>query len=155
MPFDGTYQVSLPKSEAMSGPRSTWYALRSAVAALLAPARAFGLLPAVPADPGIPPELGALHLLRSARALIELEDRWVQGRYKTARGRRCAVGALQAATAFVTDPRAFQQAKELLREEALRRGYSHIETMNDETSHGVVMAAFDSAIVRAEVRLAA
>jgi hypothetical protein len=153
MPFDGAHQLSCLTPEAAPGTNHPWRALRGPLALLLARARALGWLPPSRSQPPMPPEIGAVHLLRAARALIALEDRWVQGRYKTARGRRCAVGALQAATALIADPRAFRQAKDLLREEALRRGYSHIETMNDETSHAVVMTAFDSAIARAEARL--
>ena len=104
-------------------------------------------------DPVVPSEVSAVHLLRSARALIELEDRWVQGRYETVRGRRCAMGALQAAARVLRDPRAFEEAKDLLRAEAVLRGYSHVEKMNDRSSHPQVLAAFDAAIMKAEARV--
>ena len=106
-----------------------------------------------PGEPIVPSEVSAVHLLRSARALIELEDRWVQGRYETVRGRRCAMGALQAAARVLRDPRAFEEAKDLLRAEAVLRGYSHVEKMNDRSSHTQVLAAFDAAIAKAEARV--
>ena len=110
-----------------------------------------GLWLRAPAPPGIalPPELAAARLLRAARALIAEEDRWVQGRYETLRGRRCAMGALQAAARALHDTRGFETARDLLRTEALIRGYSHVEKMNDRSTHTQVLAAFDSAIARA------
>ncbi|HSU06289.1 MAG TPA: hypothetical protein VLI93_12015 [Acetobacteraceae bacterium] len=106
-----------------------------------------------PGDPVVPSEVTAVQLLRAARGLIELEDRWVQGRYETVRGRRCAMGALQAAARVLRDPRAFEDAKDLLRTEAVLRGYSHVEKMHDRSTHGQVLAVFDAAIAKAEARL--
>ena len=110
-----------------------------------------GRLLRAPAPPGIvlPPELAAARLLRAARALIAEEDRWVQGRYETLRGRRCAMGALQAAARALRDTGGFETARDLLRTEALIRGYSHVEKMNDRSTHAQVLAAFDGAIARA------
>ena len=115
-----------------------------------------GLLLRAPVGPGVgppgitlPPEIAAARLLRAARALIAEEDRWVQGRYETLRGRRCAMGALQAAARALRDTRGFETARDLLRTEALIRGYSHVEKMNDRSTHAQVLAAFDGAIARA------
>jgi hypothetical protein len=102
-----------------------------------------------PPDIVLPPEIAAARLLRAARALIAEEDRWVQGRYETLRGRRCAMGALQAAARALRDTGGFETARDLLRTEALIRGYSHVEKMNDRSTHAQVLAAFESAIARA------
>jgi len=110
-----------------------------------------GLRLRAPPSPGItlPPEIAAAQLLCAARALIAAEDRWVQGRYETLRGRRCAMGALQAAARALRDTGGFETARDLLRTEALIRGFSHVERMNDRSSHAQVLAAFDGAIGRA------
>jgi len=123
--------------------------MKGAAAALLTQARVWSL---APGDPIVPSDVSAVQLLRAARALIELEDKWVQGRYETVRGRRCAMGALQAAARVLRDPRAFEEAKDLLRAEAVLRGYSHVEKMNDRSTHGQVLTAFDAAIAKAEAR---
>ena len=110
-----------------------------------------GLLLRAPAGPEItlPPEIAAARLLRAARALIAEEDRWVQGRYETLRGRRCAMGALHAAARALRDTGGFETARDLLRTEALIRGYSHVEKLNDRSTHAEVLAAFESAIAHA------
>ncbi|MGH8115617.1 MAG: DUF6197 family protein [Rhodanobacteraceae bacterium] len=123
--------------------------MKGAVTALLTQARVWSL---APGDPIVPSDVSAVQLLRAARALIELEDKWVQGRYETVRGRRCAMGALQAASRVLRDPRAFEEAKDLLRAEAVLRGYSHVEKMNDRSTHAQVLTAFDAAISKAEAR---
>ena len=63
------------------------------------------------------------------------------------------MGALQAAARVLRDPRAFEEAKDLLRTEAVLRGYSHVEKMNDRSSHAQVLAVFDSAVAKAEARI--
>lgn len=151
MPFDGSdFRVSSP---AQTCPVPSEEGIWGRIKALALHSRALQLWSFSPADPVVPSEVSAVHLLRSARALIELEDRWVQGRYETVRGRRCAMGALQAAARVLRDPRAFEEAKDLLRAEAVLRGYSHVEKMNDRSSHGQVLAAFDAAIAKAEARV--
>ncbi len=157
MPFDGAeFRADPPQATrtAAMGQRTQGAGIKTPA---LAPrlgrwlGQRVGLWLRAPASPGIalPPELAAARLLRAARALIAEEDRWVQGRYETLRGRRCAMGALQAAARALHDTRGFETARDLLRTEALIRGYSHVEKMNDRSTHTQVLAAFDSAIARA------
>jgi hypothetical protein len=145
MPFDGSeYCPGSAPAEAVlpSAAGNTW------LRALAERLRARPLWAFTPGE--IRPEVTPAHLLRAARALIGQEDRWVQGRYETLRGRRCAMGALQAAARVLRHPGAFDQARDYLRTEALIRGYSHVEKMNDRSTHAEVLAAFDRAIHRAE-----
>ncbi|HEX5327084.1 MAG TPA: hypothetical protein VFW75_10490 [Acetobacteraceae bacterium] len=132
---------------------SLWSQARAAVTTLFTHARTLPLWSLAPGEPIVPSEITAVQLLRAAKGLIELEDKWVQGRYETVRGRRCAMGALQAAARVLRDPRAFEEAKDLLRTEAVLRGYSHVEKMNDRSSHSQVLAVFDAAIAKAEARV--
>jgi hypothetical protein len=155
MPFDGTeFRVPPIRVAEPMAPTGFGSLLRSAVTALLAHARAVPMWSLAPGDPILPSDVSAVQLLRAARALIELEDKWVQGRYETVRGRRCAMGALQAAARVLRDPRAFEEAKDLLRTEAVLRGYSHVEKMNDRSTHAQVLGAFDAAIAKSEARMA-
>lgn len=155
MPFDGTeFRVAPVTQPALPVPDShgLWARVCTATAGFVSRAKAIPVWSFSPGDPVVPSEVSAVHLLRAGRALIELEDRWVQGRYETVRGRRCAMGALQAAARVLRDPRAFEEAKDLLRAEAVLRGYSHVEKMNDRSSHAQILAAFDAAIAKAEAR---
>ena len=152
MPFDGSeFRLSplAPPAPLVPEVPGIWGRVKS-VFARLGGVTAWSF---VPGDPVVPSDVTAVHMLRSARALIELEDRWVQGRYETVRGRRCAMGALQAAARVLRDPRAFEEAKDLLRAEAVLRGYSHVEKMNDRSNHAQVLAALDAAIGKAEARI--
>ena len=145
MPFDGSeYCPGSGPTEAALPPAAGTSWLRGLAERL----RARPLWAFAPGE--VRPEVTPAHLLRAARALIEQEDRWVQGRYETLRGRRCAMGALQAAARVLRHPGAFDQARDYLRTEALIRGYSHVEKMNDRSTHAEVLAAFDHAIRRAE-----
>ena len=156
MPFDGSdFRVTLlvPPAPQVPDAPGVWARLKASATALVSRARALPVWSFAPGDPVVPSEVSAVHLLRAARALIELEDRWVQGRYETVRGRRCAMGALQATARVLRDPRAFEEAKDLLRAEAVLRGYSHVEKMNDRSNHLQVLAAFDAAISKAEARV--
>lgn len=101
------------------------------------------------------PELAAIHLLRAARALIEAEETWGQGRYHAPDGRRCAVGALRAATqASWHGIRGKMEAHTLLLAVAKERGFDSVELMNDRSTHVQVLAAFDAAIASAKDRSA-
>jgi hypothetical protein len=156
MPFDGTQFRVVPLRQAEPAvPKAPGARLfvRRAMTALFAHARAVPLWSLAPSDPVVRPDASAAHLLRAARALIEVEDRWVPGRYETVRGRRCAMGALQAAARVLRHPRALVEATGLLRTEAVLRGYSHVERMNDRSAHAEVLSAFDAAIAKAEARL--
>jgi hypothetical protein len=156
MPFDGTeFRITPVRLPAPATPPASgiWSRVKEVATALAAQMRVLPMWSLAPAEVVLPSEVTAVQLLRAARALIELEDKWVQGRYETVRGRRCAMGALQAAARVLRDPRAFEEAKDLLRTEAVLRGYSHVEKMNDRSTHTQVLAAFDTAIMKAEARL--
>ena len=98
------------------------------------------------------PAVGTVQVLRLARSLIEDERHWIQRRYETLDGRRCAVGALRCATRLMALRSLHSDAHSLLLEVAVGRGFTDIEKMNDHSSHGQVVAAFDTAIARAQVR---
>jgi hypothetical protein len=154
MPFDGACDTLLQTSDAAgSGSSGLRWFLRESLAIIFARVRIAPLGRIAFGRPAVPSEMRAMNLLQSAKAIIALESDWAQGHYRTIDGRRCAVGALQAAAALVRDPIAFRIAKEMLREEAARVGYRSIESMNDNSNHTRVLAAFDAAIDRAAERL--
>ena len=105
------------------------------------------------AFPGDFPELAAVRVLRLARTLIEDERHWIQRRYETRDGRRCAVGALRSAGWLLALRSLNNEAHNLLLEVAVGRGFTDIEKLNDRSTHGQVVSAFDSAIARAAARL--
>ena len=89
----------------------------------------------------------AMTVLREARAMISDESQWVQGIYERD-GRRCAMGALQAAGR--TYRRAVRRdAAGALEQVARLNGHHSVESMNDSVSHTEVLAMFDVAILRA------
>ena len=149
MPFDGselpaslTAQPELPTHHLRSS-------LQAALHALLGPTFRARALPE--GDQVVPREIRVVQLLCAAQEMIEVENKWTQGRYQTFGGRRCAMGALRAAARSVRDPRAFEGAKRLLAAEAISRGYTHIEKMNDCSTHAQVLSAFDAAIAKARI----
>ena len=89
-------------------------------------------------------------LLRQARGLIEDPRRWMRGTYWWFRGRRCAVGALRAAAKRMRTPVPAWLAHSYLITVARSRGFTNVEAMNDRSSHGAVLRAFDEAIALAE-----
>lgn len=150
MPFDGSDYRPVPGlAETVhplpAGPQG----VRGAIGWLATRLRGWPLWSFAPGEVRPATEITAARLLRAARALIDQEDHWVQGRYETLRGRRCAMGALQAAARCLRNPAAFETARDLLRTEALILGFSHVEKMNDRSSHAEVLALFDRAIARA------
>ena len=90
-------------------------------------------------------------VLREARALIADEAHWVQGAYERD-GRRCAMGALQAAGRTYWRGVRRDAASELLVVARLH-GHHSVESMNDSLTHPEVLAMFDTAISRAELGL--
>ncbi|MBV9756087.1 MAG: hypothetical protein JO047_03460 [Alphaproteobacteria bacterium] len=94
-------------------------------------------------------EVVAAQLLRSAHAMIEREEMWVQGRYNARGGRHCAIGALRAAGRFYHSD-TLRLAHALLHNVANSRGFDSVEKMNDASTHGQVLSAFASAIASAE-----
>jgi hypothetical protein len=77
----------------------------------------------------------------------------VQGRYETLGGERCAVGAVRIATQLLDHQAAGTRAHDLLGRVAASRGFTSIEAMNDRSTHGHVLAAFDEAIALAKNKL--
>ncbi len=95
------------------------------------------------------PDAVTLQVLTIGRALIEDRKDWVQRRYETRDGRRCAVGALRAAARLLDLEGPQTGATASLLSVAMSRGFNDIESMNDNSSHRQVISAFDDAILRA------
>jgi len=93
-----------------------------------------------------------LQVLTIGRALIEDRKDWVQRRYETRDGRRCAVGALRGAARLMNLHGPQSGANTILLSVAMSRGFNDIESMNDNSSHRQVISAFDEAIGRARAR---
>ena len=151
MPFDGTEFVGSPVQTASTPPK--FLALLRDACRRLRPtgrALAFDLPPSVPVEA---PGVATVQVLRLARTLIEDERHWIQRRYETLDGRRCAVGALRSASRLLSMRSLNNEAHNLLLEVAVGRGFSDIEKMNDHSTHGQVVTAFDIAIARAHARL--
>ena len=151
MPFDGSEFVVTPEQKAPAWPGVRAF-LRQASYRLLPGARGLPIeFPvSVPADS---PDAATLQVLRLARTLIEDERHWIQRRYETLDGRRCAVGALRSASRLLALRSANTDAHNVLLEVAVGRGFSDIEKMNDHSTHHQVLSAFDVAIARAQARL--
>ncbi len=142
MPFDGLgFAPSLPKPS-----------LRDRILQFLrgAPAQR-DILPPVAFQPLPPDQAGneTLRVLLVGRALIEDRRNWVQRRYETRDGRRCAVGALRRATRLLQLEGPQTGATGLMLAVAIGRGFNDIESMNDNSQHQHVLSAFDEAITRA------
>jgi hypothetical protein len=60
---------------------------------------------------------------------------------------------LRAAARFTGSVR-LREAQIMLLAVARERGFADVETMNDKSSHGQVVSAFDEAIARAQLRAA-
>jgi len=141
MPFDGIGFVATPDA-------SIWSRLIGAAKSLLpsaSPSPPKLLLPAQP----VTPDIQTVQILTIARALIEERKDWVQRRYETRDGRRCAVGALRGAARLLNLQGPQAGAHSALLSVAMGRGFSDIESMNDNSSHRQVLGAFDEAIARA------
>ena len=151
MPFDGTEfshalrsHVPSPASSSTRTPLVAWLQRL-----FLGDAGYAKLL--YPGQPGRVSEMPAARLLIAARALIENEQAWVQGAYYTPDRKRCAVGALRAATqADWHGSGTKMEAHALLLAVASARGFDKVETMNDNSTHAEVLSAFDEAIARAQ-----
>ena len=141
MPFDGSGFVTAPDVGVWS--RLTQFA-RGLLPAVKAPPPNI-LLPQLP----ITPDVQTVQVLTIARALIEDRKDWVQRRYETRDGRRCAVGALRGAARLLNLQGPQVGAHSALLSVAMSRGFSDIESMNDNSSHRQVLSAMDEAITRA------
>jgi hypothetical protein len=151
MPFDGAEFVVTPAQKTSAWPGIRAF-LRQATYRLRPGSRGLPIeLPiAVPPDS---PNAATLQVLRLARTLIEDERHWIQRRYETLDGRRCAVGALRSASRLLALRSANTDAHNVLLEIAVGRGFSDIEKMNDHSTHQQVLTAFDVAIARAQARV--
>jgi hypothetical protein len=107
----------------------------------------------VPASPAMTPEQTTLQVLQLARTLIEDERHWIQRRYETLDGRRCAVGALRSAARLLDLRGQPNGPHNMLLAIAIGRGFTDVEKMNDHSTHAQVLTAFDQAITRARAQL--
>jgi hypothetical protein len=151
MPFDGSELIATPFRTGPIQP-GVWGLLQRAIGRIRPGAKGLPLeFPgSLPADS---PDRSTVQVLRLARTLIEDERHWIQRRYETLDGRRCAVGALRSAGRLLALRSLNNEAHNLLLEVAVGRGFTDIEKMNDHSTHGQVVSAFDAAIARAETRL--
>ena len=151
MPFDGSEFIANPvrTGSAQPGP---WTWLGRVARRLRPGARALPLeFPyTVPTDS---PGAATVQVLSLARMLIEDERHWIQRRYETLDGRRCAVGALRSATRLLALRSLNGEAHSLLLGVAVGRGFTDIEKMNDHSTHTQMLSAFDIAFARAQARL--
>lgn len=151
MPFDGSAFIAAPPGPGGIPPEadsaSPWQKIRSALTRIVKPAWARGFEAPLPFAPTREAS-HALQTLALARSLIADEQSWVQRRYETRDGRRCAVGALRGAARLMHRPVPHGDAVSSLLAVAMSRGFTDIETMNDHSTHSQVVQAFDEAMVR-------
>ena len=145
MPFDGLGYLSNTATPAKPSlwMRITQFALGTPPVAKSLPLQAFQPVPANQ------PDALTLQVLTIGKALIEDRKDWVQRRYETRDGRRCAVGALRGAARMMNLHGPQTGANTILLSVAMSRGFNDIESMNDNSSHRQVLSAFDEAIARA------
>jgi hypothetical protein len=153
LPFDGKEFPGAPNLPETAGGSATLWQRARVFADKLSPN--WRNLPAELRFPGSPDsrEEASLRLLAVGRALIAGEGSWVRHCYETMGGKRCAVGALRAAARF-TGSGWLRESQMMLLAVARERGFADVETMNDKSSHGQVLSAFDEAIARARLRAA-
>ena len=144
MPFDGLGYVNTTSTTKPSiWMRLAQFALGAPPAAKSIPLHAFQPIPASE------PDAVTVQVLTIGRALIEDRKDWVQRRYETRDGRRCAVGAIRGASRMMNLHGPQNGANTVMLSVAMSRGFNDIESMNDNSSHRQVMSAFDEAIARA------
>ena len=147
MPFDGSEFVgrSVATDPDRVPSRGAWQRLRRISRAL----RGRGLPPVLPAaEPIVAPEVATVQVLGLARSLIQDERQWIQRRYETLDGRRCAVGALRGAGRLLGLRGGGNEPHNALLAVAIARGFTDIEKMNDHSTHPQIVSAFDEAIQR-------
>ncbi len=147
MPFDGREFTATPVGADSMRP-GIWALFRRTAQRMRPSARALPL-----ESPLTAPGAATAQVLSLARTLIEDERHWIQRRYETLDGRRCAVGALRSAARLLALRSLNGEAHNLLLEVAVERGFTDIEKMNDHSTHAQVVSAFDLAIARAPQRL--
>jgi hypothetical protein len=150
MPFDGLGYIATEAKPSRDTQPSLWERIGRFVWGVpgspgLGPATAFQ-----PLLPGQADNATLQHLM-AGRCLIEERKNWVQRRYETRDGRRCAVGALRGAARLLNMNGAQGGANAILLSVAMSRGFNDIESMNDNSSHRQVLSAFDEAIARARL----
>lgn len=144
MPFDGLGYVSTTTTAKPSiWTRLSQFALGAPPVKKTIPFHAFQPIPTSQ------PDAVTLQVLTIGRALVEDRKDWVQRRYETRDGRRCAVGALRGAARLMNLHGPQSGANTILLSVAMSRGFNDIESMNDNSSHRQVVSAFDEAISRA------
>ncbi|HEX4365601.1 MAG TPA: hypothetical protein VH023_02165 [Rhodopila sp.] len=141
MPFDGLGYVTTTTKPSVWA-RLTQLVIGAPPIAKNLPLQAFQ---PIPADQ---PDAMTVQVLTVGRALIEDRKDWVQRRYETRDGRRCAVGALRGASRLLSVHGPQTGANAVLLSVAMSRGFNDIESMNDNSSHRQVLSAFDEAIAR-------
>jgi hypothetical protein len=142
MPFDGLGYVTTNAKPSI-WMRLSHFVLGIPPVAKSVPAHMFHPVPASQ------PDAVTLQVLTIGRALIEDKKDWVQRRYETRDGRRCAVGALRGAARLLNVHGPQTGANTMLLSVAMSRGFNDIESMNDNSTHRQVISAFDEAISRA------
>lgn len=145
MPFDGLGYLTTPTKVSL-WTRLSHFVLGVPPVAKSVPAHMFQPIPASH------PDAVTLQVLTIGRALIEDRKDWVQRRYETRDGRRCAVGALRGATRLLSLHGPQTSANTILLSVAMSRGFNDIESMNDNSTHRQVLSAFDEAIGRASLQ---
>lgn len=85
--------------------------------------------------------------LKAARALIDTEEKWLQGRYRDRKGRLCAIGAVQDAVGLDYE-RVGDCRKALGAALPVGKQTLNAALYNDDpnTTHADVLALFDRAI---------
>ncbi len=146
MPFDGLGYVNT--TDTATAKPSLWTRLSQLVLGAPPVLKSVPIQSFQPATPG-QPDAVTLQVLSIGRALIEDRKDWVQRRYETRDGRRCAVGALRGAARLMNLHGPQTGANTILLSVAMSRGFNDIESMNDNSSHRQVISAFDEAISRA------
>lgn len=150
MPFDGLGYAATELKPSVTIKPSLW----DRIGRLVWRAPALPGVDRTTAFQPLPPdevENATLRQLVVGRALIEDRKGWVQRRYETRDGRRCAVGALRGAARLMNMNGPQGGANQILLSVAMSRGFNDIESMNDNSSHRQVLSAFDEAIARARL----
>lgn len=141
MPFDGLAYLKAPVKPSLWTRVANVFLGASPISKSI-PAQLFQPLPTQP-------DAVTAQVLTIGRALIEDRKDWVQRRYETRDGRRCAVGALRGAARLLNLHGPQTGANTILLSVAMGRGFNDIESMNDNSTHRQVVSAFDEAINRA------
>jgi hypothetical protein len=152
MPFDGLGYVTTATSSGTKtwAKPSVWTRLSHYLLGSPPIAKAISIEAFQPVPTSVP-DAATLQVLTIGRALIEDRKDWVQRRYETRDGRRCAVGALRGAARMLNLHGPQSGANTILLSVAMGRGFNDIESMNDNSSHRQVLSAFDEAIGRAQL----